>query len=133
MGKKYLAPEDPIHLYLTEWADVRKYDVIKGVRKRHNIRRFLRRSLVLKIHLRTCQTPGTTAEGKKTNMAKFEARALLNVDTLKKFLLFYRESIIIIIIIFISSIKTIEPVFPFFLVLCVLIVMSSSIEMHTHC
>ena len=30
VGKKYFAPEDPIYLYLTEWADVSKYDVIKS-------------------------------------------------------------------------------------------------------
>ena len=25
-----MAPEDPIYLYLTEWADIRTYDVIKS-------------------------------------------------------------------------------------------------------
>ena len=55
----------------------------KVVRTRHHIGRFIRRSLVMKIHPSTGQTPGTTAEGKKTNMAKSEGRALLTVETLK--------------------------------------------------
>ena len=55
----------------------------KGVRTRNNMRRFLRRSLILKIHPNTCQTPGTTAEGKNKNMAKSEGRDLLTVDNLK--------------------------------------------------
>ena len=85
MGKKYLAPEDPIYPYLTEWADVRTYDIIKRVRTRHHIRRFLRISLIMIIHLNTGQTPGTTAEGKETNMANYEGRSLLTVGTLKTF------------------------------------------------
>ena len=44
----------------------------KFVRTRHRIRRFPCRSLVLKIHPNPCQTPGTTAEGKKKNMANSE-------------------------------------------------------------
>ena len=85
VGNKYSAPEDPIYLYLVEWAYVHTYDVIKRVRTRHHIRRFLRISLILIIHPNTGQTPGTTAEGKKTNMNNSEGRSLLTVETLKNF------------------------------------------------
>ena len=44
----------------------------KGVHTRHRIHRFIRRALVLKINPNTGQTPGTTAEEKKKNMAKYE-------------------------------------------------------------
>ena len=47
----------------------------KGVRTCHHMRRFLRRSLILKVHPNTGQTPGTAAEGEKTNIAKSEGRA----------------------------------------------------------
>ena len=80
-GKKYLAPEDPIYLYLGQmYVNMMSS---KGVRTRHHIRRFLRRSLVPKIHTNTGETPGTTAEGKKKSMAKSEGRDFLTVDTLK--------------------------------------------------
>ena len=29
-GNKYLAPEDPIYVYLMEWADLSTYDIIKS-------------------------------------------------------------------------------------------------------
>ena len=76
MGNKYFSPEDPIYLYLTGWADVHKFDFIKYVLTRHHIRRFLPRSLILKIHPNTGQTPGNKAEWKKTNKDKYEGRAL---------------------------------------------------------
>ena len=57
----------------------------KVIHTRHHIHRFLRRYLVLKIHLNTGQMPDTTAEGKKKNMAKSEGRALLTVETLNTF------------------------------------------------
>ena len=65
----------------------------KGIRTRHHIRMFLCRSLVLKIHQNTGQTLGTTAEGKKTNTAKSEVTALLNVDTLKTFYCFINSTL----------------------------------------
>ena len=55
----------------------------KVVRTPHHIRRFIRRDLLLKMKLNTGQTPGTTSKGKKTNMNKYEGRALLTVDHLK--------------------------------------------------
>ena len=48
---------------------------------RHHIRRFLRRSLVLKIKPNTGQTLGTTDKiDRRRNMAKSEGRALLTID-----------------------------------------------------
>ena len=50
------------------------------------MRRFLPRSLVLKIKPNTGQTPGTTGNIEiRKNMAKSEGRALLTIDTLKNF------------------------------------------------
>ena len=57
----------------------------KVVRKHHHISRFIRRSLVLEMKPNTVQMPGTTTEGKKTDMAKSEGRAILTVDNLKTF------------------------------------------------
>ena len=57
----------------------------KGVCTRHHICRFLRRYLILKINPNTGQTPGTKAEGEKTNMDKSEGRAIFTVETLKSF------------------------------------------------
>ena len=57
----------------------------KVVHTPHHIRRFLHRALILKMKLNTGQTSGTTAEGKKTNMDKYEGMGLLTVDTLKTF------------------------------------------------
>ena len=52
----------------------------------HNIRRFIRRSLVLKIKPSTGQTLGTTDKiERRRNMAKSEGRALLTIETLKTF------------------------------------------------
>ena len=53
-----------------------KYEITtssKGIRTLHHKGWFLRWSLVLKIYPNTGQRPGTTAEVKKKNMAKFEA------------------------------------------------------------
>ena len=41
----------------------------KVVRIRHYIGRFLRKSIVLKIHLNACQAPDTTENGRNKNMA----------------------------------------------------------------
>ena len=64
--------------YMATWCDG-KFDVnmtsLEVVRTRHHIRRFLRRSLVLKIKLITGQTLGTTDKTeRRNNMAKSEGR-----------------------------------------------------------
>ena len=74
-----MAREDPIYGYLIGWDILRKYDVIKS-----RLRRFLRRSLVLKIKPNTGQTPGTTDKReRRKNMAKSEGGALFTIETLK--------------------------------------------------
>ena len=56
------------------------------VRTRHHLRRFLRRSLVLKIKPNTGQTIGTTDKiERRKNMVKSLGRALLNIETLGTF------------------------------------------------
>ena len=56
------------------------------VRTRHHIRRFLRRSLVLKIKPNTGQTLGNSDKiERRKNMAKSEGRDLLTIETLKTF------------------------------------------------
>ena len=56
------------------------------VRRRHHIRRFLRRSLVLKIKPISGQKLGTTDKReRKKYMAESERRALLTIETLKSF------------------------------------------------
>ena len=80
--------------YIFTWRNGQVYVNItssNGIRTSHHICRFLHISLILKIKLNTGQTPGTTIEGKETNMAKSEGRALLTVETLKTFY-FYRDS-----------------------------------------
>ena len=58
----------------------------KVVRTSHHMRRFLRRSMVLKIKPNTGQTSGTAESiERRKNMAKFEGGALLTIDTLKNF------------------------------------------------
>ena len=53
------------------------------VRKRHDMRRFLPKFMVLNIKLNTGQTPGTTDNiERRINMAKYERRDLLNIETL---------------------------------------------------
>ena len=61
--------------YIFTWKYVQMYVHIassKVVRTCHQIRRPLRRSLVLKIHPNPYQMPGTTAEKRKKNMDKYE-------------------------------------------------------------
>ena len=56
------------------------------VRTRHHIRRFLRRSLVLKIKLNTGQMLGTTEKiERRKNMVTSEGGDLLTIETLKNF------------------------------------------------
>ena len=57
----------------------------KSVCTHHNIRRFLRRSLILKIYPNPGQTPGTRHHGlgEEENMNKYERRSLLTVGDLK--------------------------------------------------
>ena len=73
--------------YMATWCDgtidvnMTSFEVVCTC---HRIRRFLRRSLVLKINPNTGQTPGTTDKIERRKiMAKSEGRSLLNIDTLK--------------------------------------------------
>ena len=75
--------------YMATWHDgtfdvnIRSSDVVCT---RHHIRRFLRRSLVLKIKPNTGQTPGTTEKiERRKNMDESEGRALLTIEILKAF------------------------------------------------
>ena len=62
----------------------------KVVLTRHHIRRFLHRSIVLKIKPNTGQTSGTTDKiERRKNMAKSEGRALFNIDNLMTRTMFY--------------------------------------------
>ena len=71
-GKKYV---DLWTQYIFTWWNGQMYiymTSLKVVHTLHHIHRFLHRSLVIKIHPNPCQTPGTTENGKKNNMAKSE-------------------------------------------------------------
>ena len=60
--------------------------------RRHHIRRFLRRPLVVKIKPNTGQTLGTTDKREiRRNMIKSESRALLTIDTLKTLYCFIKS------------------------------------------
>ena len=59
---------------------------LEVIHTRHCMRRFLCRSLVLKIKPNTGQTLGTTDKReRRKNMAKSEGRALLTIDNLNHF------------------------------------------------
>ena len=67
-----MGPEYPIYGYLTQWSEIQKTASSERVRTRHHMRRFLRKSLALKINPNTGQMTGTTDEGKKKNMTMSE-------------------------------------------------------------
>ena len=65
---------------------------LEVIRTRHHIRRFLRRSLVLKFKPNTCQTTDTMDNiERRRNMAKSEGRVFLTVETLKLDIVVYRD------------------------------------------
>ena len=75
--------------YMDTWQDGTfdlNMTLSEVVRTRHHIRRFLSRSLVLKIKPNTGQTPGTTDKiGRRRNVDSSKGRALLNIYNLKNF------------------------------------------------
>ena len=76
-GARYMEPDTMVRCTIL-------WNYQQQVGTRHHMRRFLHRSLVLKMYLKAVQTPDTMAECKKKNMAKFEGGGLLT-ETLKFF------------------------------------------------